>query len=88
MRRLIVIIAIILALGFFGLSHVMGHQDEETEQERTQMTQMMDRHEQMMGMMKNINMKMDKMMSSCMGMMQKMHGSEGGMMEHHEGMME
>jgi hypothetical protein len=58
MKKLIAIIVIILALGFFGFSQVKGHQSQETGQEKSHMTQMMENQEQMTGMMKDMNMKM------------------------------
>lgn len=90
MKKLIVITALALALGFFGLSQIKG-QSEEKGQEKTEMTQMMQNQGQMMGMMKDMNTKMANMMNkmnSCMEMMQMMHSTKGGMMQHHEGMME
>lgn len=86
MKKLIAVIAILLALGFLGLSQVKGQ-----GQGKTQMTQMMENQEQMMGMMKDMNEKTDKMMkmmNSCMDMMQMMHSTKGGMMQQREGMME
>lgn len=90
MKKLIAVIAILLALGFLGLSQVKG-QSEKTGQEKTEITQMMQHQEQMMGVMKEMNTKMDNMMNkmnSCMDMMQMMHSTKGGMMQQHEGMME
>ncbi len=89
MKKLLVITALFLALGFFGLSHLYG-QSEEKGQEKTEMLQIMQNQEQMMGMLKDMNKKMDNMlnkMNSCMDMMEMMHSTKGGMMEHHEGMM-
>jgi len=83
MKKLIVIIAVVLTLGFLALSQIKG-QSAENGQEKTEMIQMM-------GMLKDMNKKMDNMMNkmnSCMDMMEMMHSTKGGMMEHHEGMME
>ncbi len=90
MKKLTVITALVLALGFFVSSQLKG-QSEEKGHEKTEMTQMMQNQEQVMGMLKDMNKKMDNIMNkmnSCMDMMEMMHSTKGGMMEHHEGMME